>query len=94
MVAQAGSFASWTMRRTDNNVAGALPIILKPSRRFRNDREALVGHQGSSIERWRGVAQVVLQVTSVLGILRLMCRITFCLGWARVLAGRVEDSEC
>ena len=82
------------MRRTDNNVAGALPIILKPSRRFRNDREALVGHQGSSIERWRGVAQVVLQVTSVLGILRLMCRITFCLGWARVLAGRVVDSEC
>ena len=82
------------MHQTDNNMAGALPIILKPSRRCCNDREALVGHQGGSIEWWRGVAQVVLQVMSVLGILRLMCRITFHLGWAHVLAGRVVDSEC
>ena len=82
------------MRWTDHNMSWALPIILKPSRRCCNNREALVGHQGGSIEWWRGVAQVVLQVTSVLGILRLMCQITSCLGWAHVLAGRGVDSEC
>ena len=87
VVAQAGSFAKWVMRKTNHNVSWTLPITLKPSRRCRNDREALVGHQGGLIERWRGVAQAVLQVMSVLGILRLMCRITSCLGWAHVLAG-------